>query len=147
MKESLNQVELIEREMKRQHERMMGLGLLDSLKSGANGTMGAPEGAATRHHQAPHYDKSQMGMAIKYIKKASTASTDAGTKNGASGMDRVRGKNNAGIKSEGALPQQDVNSKWEEAVDPKSGRVYFYNRGTGVSRWDLPEGASLLEKH
>lgn len=36
--------------------------------------------------------------------------------------------------------------EWREVVDPESGRSYFYNRRTRVSKWKLPKGAILRQK-
>ena len=39
-----------------------------------------------------------------------------------------------------------ANERWEVATDPVSQRPYFYNRASGVSRWDMPPGASILNQ-
>ena len=36
--------------------------------------------------------------------------------------------------------------QWKEAVDPESGRTYYYNRRTRVSKWRLPTDAVLTKK-
>lgn len=35
---------------------------------------------------------------------------------------------------------------WREVVDPESGRTYYYNRKTRMSKWRLPKGATLIKK-
>jgi hypothetical protein len=35
--------------------------------------------------------------------------------------------------------------EWREVVDPESGRTYYYNRMTRVSKWKLPKGAVLAK--
>ena len=34
--------------------------------------------------------------------------------------------------------------QWEQATDPATGHVYFFNRGTGESAWELPQGAAVV---
>ncbi|KAL3805770.1 LOW QUALITY PROTEIN: hypothetical protein ACHAW5_000020 [Stephanodiscus triporus] len=34
---------------------------------------------------------------------------------------------------------------WREVVDPESGRTYYYNRKTRMSKWRLPKGATLIK--
>lgn len=36
--------------------------------------------------------------------------------------------------------------QWREAVDPESGRTYYYNRRTRESKWRLPTGAVVKKK-
>lgn len=36
--------------------------------------------------------------------------------------------------------------EWREVVDPESGRTYYYNRRTRISKWRLPKGATLVNK-
>jgi hypothetical protein len=36
--------------------------------------------------------------------------------------------------------------EWRETVDPESGRTYYYNRRTRISKWRLPKGATLVKK-
>lgn len=41
---------------------------------------------------------------------------------------------------------KDGKDQWREAVDPESGRTYYYNRRTRVSKWRLPTGAVVKKK-
>ncbi len=36
--------------------------------------------------------------------------------------------------------------QWREAIDPESGRTYYYNRRTRVSKWRLPADAVVIKK-
>jgi len=36
--------------------------------------------------------------------------------------------------------------EWREVVDPESGRTYYYNRRTRISKWRLPKDATLVKK-
>ena len=36
--------------------------------------------------------------------------------------------------------------EWREVTDPESGRIYYYNRLTRMTRWKLPNGAALSAK-
>lgn len=47
--------------------------------------------------------------------------------------------------SEGEV-SKNAPDEWREVVDPESGRSYFYNRRTRVSKWKLPKGALLRQK-
>ena len=47
--------------------------------------------------------------------------------------------------SEGEV-SKNAPDEWREVVDPESGRSYFYNRRTRVSKWKLPKGAILRQK-
>ena len=51
-----------------------------------------------------------------------------------------------GISSERIRHQGSNRDEWREVADPESGRVYYYNRRTRVSKWRLPKGAILVKK-
>lgn len=36
--------------------------------------------------------------------------------------------------------------EWIEVIDPESGNTYYYNRRTRISKWRMPNGASLVKK-
>ncbi|KAI9029379.1 hypothetical protein DFJ74DRAFT_754837 [Hyaloraphidium curvatum] len=36
-----------------------------------------------------------------------------------------------------------MDTEWEKLYSKSKGRVYFFNRRTGESRWDLPEGVTV----
>ncbi|KAK3241478.1 hypothetical protein CYMTET_48758 [Cymbomonas tetramitiformis] len=38
------------------------------------------------------------------------------------------------------LSTSDAENGWQQAVDPKSQKVYYYNTATGVSQWEKPLG-------
>ena len=37
-------------------------------------------------------------------------------------------------------------SDWVETSDPQTGRTYFYNRRTKVTRWEEPETQEMVDK-
>jgi hypothetical protein len=46
-----------------------------------------------------------------------------------------------------APKQQDsLPAGWESTIDPKTGRAYFYNSGTGAVQWDRPEDEQQQEE-
>ena len=42
--------------------------------------------------------------------------------------------------------ESNSSDEWREVTDPESGRIYYYNRRTRVSKWKLPRGAILVKK-
>ena len=38
-----------------------------------------------------------------------------------------------------------VSSEWKDAIDPTTGRMYYWNRKTRESRWDRPEDENVPE--
>jgi len=63
---------------------------------------------------------------------------------GGGGGDSSSSSSTGGDGGDGGGSSLGVDERWETAVDAVSRRPYFFNRATGVSRWDLPSGASLL---
>jgi len=49
--------------------------------------------------------------------------------------------------SEGEEPREkSIADEWRAVKDPISGKIYFYNRLTRVSKWKLPKGAVLRQR-
>lgn len=42
--------------------------------------------------------------------------------------------------------EQSIANEWREVKDPVSGKSYYYNRLTRVSKWKLPQGAVLRQR-
>lgn len=45
-----------------------------------------------------------------------------------------------------ASTKSSKDNEWREVQDPESGRTYYYNRVSRVSKWKLPEGGILVKK-
>eukprot|EP00479_Gromia_sphaerica_P010627 TRINITY_DN4944_c0_g1_i1.p1 TRINITY_DN4944_c0_g1~~TRINITY_DN4944_c0_g1_i1.p1 ORF type:complete len:219 (-),score=41.22 TRINITY_DN4944_c0_g1_i1:574-1230(-) len=46
----------------------------------------------------------------------------------------------------GFLPQDIVEGEWQEAVDPNTNQIYYYNSTTGETQWEVPPGYNRARK-
>ena len=68
----------------------------------------------------------------------------------------THGKSEDGNDATGAKPSeklrrrsvvlQELSSQWTEMKDPKSGKVFYYNKTTGVSAWNKPKVDTTTKK-
>merc|ERR1711871_705225 len=43
----------------------------------------------------------------------------------------------------GSKRKKEKKGKWTEAVDPNTGKTYYYNKDTGQSVWEIPEDPTI----
>ena len=95
-------------------------------------------------HSPKRADASFLNCAIPPIKREKSMSSPANAK-----MRLERSINTSKTFSLTSSEGDDENSiadEWREVKDPVSGKTYYYNRLSRVSKWKLPKGAVLRQK-
>lgn len=57
--------------------------------------------------------------------------------------ERSERSNNTSATLSFSRSEQSIANEWREVKDPVSGKMYYYNRLTRISKWKLPKGAVL----
>ncbi|KAL3768486.1 hypothetical protein ACHAWO_008615 [Cyclotella atomus] len=81
-------------------------------------------------HSIDHIHKRSISMSLDTSRNSRSEQTSA-----------VLNDSKSSHQTDGTFKKDE----WKEVIDPESGRTYYYNRKSRVSKWKLPKGAVLVK--